>query len=440
MIELFRLALPIVLMYLGTMTMGLVDLIFVGRLNSTAIGAVGVGTSLFSWFMVIGLGLGSGMEFLVSRAHGAREAEKKHRYLVQGLWLSTAIAIPLTGILLVLSQNLAWFGINPAVIEAARDYTWVLSLSLSSIFYFNLFRLYLTAMGIAQPAVVALIAGNILNILLNYTFVFGHFGSPALGVVGSAWSTVISRAVMMLGLGFYVYRWDLKNDHFFRKLGFRFNGALMRDLIKIGTPASLQMVFEVGGFVLATTLAGRLSPEELAAHQVVLNTASMTFMVPLGVGSATAVLVGQAIGRKDQRAATRMGWKGFILGVGFMAFSCLVLLLFPDLILRTFTVDPRVIEYGKSILVIAALFQLSDGTQTVGTGALRGTGETKSSMIFNLAGHWLIGLPLGTYLGFYLGWGLRGLWIGLSAGLTVVAMLVLGRWIAVRGSQVADGS
>jgi MATE family multidrug resistance protein len=202
----------------------------------------------------------------------------------------------------------------------------------------------------------------------------------------------------------------------------------MRDLIRLGVPAALQMTFEVGVFALATGLAARWTAQDLAAHQVVLNIASLTFMVPLGVGAATAVLVGQSIGKKQVHEAIRMGWKGFALGVGFMSLSCAALLLFSDSILHLFTHDERIVWVGKSILLVAALFQLSDGTQTVGTGALRGLGDTQGAMFCNLVGHWLIGLPIGIYLGFYLGWGLKGLWIGLSLGLTAVAVGVLVQW------------
>jgi MATE family multidrug resistance protein len=204
----------------------------------------------------------------------------------------------------------------------------------------------------------------------------------------------------------------------------------MGQLLRLGFPAAMQMVLEVGVFALATTLAARLPAEALAAHQIVLNIASLTFMVPLGVGSATAVLVGQALGRGEQAGAVTTGWRGFQLGVGFMAISGLAFLLFPGPLLGCYTHDPGVIRIGRSILLLAAFFQLADGTQVVGTGALRGLGDTRAPMIANLCGHWFVGLPLGVWLCFGLRYGLAGLWVGLATGLIVVAAALLWRWWA----------
>jgi MATE family multidrug resistance protein len=198
------------------------------------------------------------------------------------------------------------------------------------------------------------------------------------------------------------------------------------------------MSFEVGVFAAATALASRLSAQELAAHQVVLNTASMTFMVPLGISSATAVLVGQALGRNRMRQAARMGWKGLAYGIGFMAISSVSLLVFRHQILGVYTRDARVMEVGGQILLIAALFQLSDGAQTVATGALRGLGDTRTPMIVNLVGHWGIGLPVGIFLAFYRGWGLQGIWTGLSLGLTAVAVSLM--WVWWRGISEASAT
>jgi MATE family multidrug resistance protein len=203
---------------------------------------------------------------------------------------------------------------------------------------------------------------------------------------------------------------------------------MIKGLFKMGLPAGLQMTFEVGVFALATTLAGRLSPADLAAHQIVLNTASLTFMVPLGIGSAAAVAVGHSIGMKSHREAVEMGWKSLKMGAGFMAFSSLLFFGLGEHVVRFFTSDSAVAEIGKQIFLIAGFFQIADGIQTVGTGSLRGLGDTRSSMAINLVGHWLIGLPVGGVLCFYLKQGLAGLWIGLSLGLILVALAILVQW------------
>lgn len=429
-----RLVLPVVLTYLGIMAMGLVDLLFVGQVNAVSIGAVGVGTSLFTWFLMFSLGMMSGMDHLVSHAHGAKEAQKGLRYMGQGVLLSLGISIPLTVVLIILSLNLDWFGIHPDVLPAAKRYSFILSFSLLPVSVFNTLRIYLTAQGQPKHGMMMLLYGNLLNAGLDFLLVLGRWGFPRLEAEGTAWATLVSRVLMMLGLIWAVYRLQKRNSGLSEKSGlsFRYDSIYMKPLVRLGLPSAFQMVFEVGVFALATGLAARLSPADLAAHQIVLNLAGMAFMVPLGVGSAGAVLVAQALGRKQKEEVLRSGWKCFQLGVGFMAVSALLMLGFPDAVLGVFTQDPRVISVGKQILVVAALFQLSDGTQTVGTGILRGMGETHAAMFFNLVGHWLIGLPIGIYLCFWADWGLLGLWTGLSLGLTIVAVGVFVRWLVLR--------
>ena len=426
--EMIKLALPVVLTYVGFMTMGLVDILMVGHLGATPIGAVGVGSSLYSWFLIFGIGLLTGMDYPISHAFGAGKTEEGHQTFVQGVLLGFFISIPLTAILLAISKHLSLFALNPDVTPETAGYLGVLAYSLLPALVFTAGHRYLQAMGAVRPPMIILLLANILNVVLNYALIFGHFGAPRMLVPGSAVATLVSRIFMMAAIGFYIWDWDRKHEHHLEKFPFRYDAARMRALIKLGTPSALQMVFEVGVFAMATVLAARLSSEELAAHQIVLNTASFTFMVPLGVSSATAVMVGQAVGRNEPHLARAIGWRGFALGTAFMAFSASMMLLFPHAILSIYSHDVHVIAIGQSLLWVAALFQLSDGAQCVGTGALRGIGDTHTPMVVNLCGHWLVGLPLGVFLCFGLHWGVQGLWIGLSSGLTLVAGGLLYFW------------
>jgi len=196
----------------------------------------------------------------------------------------------------------------------------------------------------------------------------------------------------------------------------------------LGCPAAMQITLEVGVFAAATALAGRLTPVALAAHQIAMQVASLTFMVPLGMASAGAVRVGQALGRHDPEAAEHSGWMALMLGAGFMGLAGLGLVSMPQFIMRIFTVDAAVISLGASLLLLAAVFQLFDGVQVVTTGILRGTGDTRTPMVCNLIGHWLIGLPIGYVFCFLMAWGVFGLWIGLSLGLILVGVVLLGVW------------
>jgi MATE family multidrug resistance protein len=436
MLQLLRLAWPVILSYLALMIMGLVDLLFVGRVSPEAVGAVGIGTAVFSWFMMIGIGVLTGLDPLVSQAFGAGDREGCHRSFVQGLWAALWAGIPLTGLIFLGSYHLDRFGVHPDVVREAGPFLRILAFTILPVFLFTATRQYLQAMSLTKPGLVVVVIANLVNALVGYVLVFGRFGFPALGSEGAAWATALARVFMAVSILLYAFYWDRNHDGWFSKVSFALDRERMARLLRLGVPAALQLLFEVGVFALATVLAGRFRPVDLAAHQIVLNVASLTFMVPLGLGAAAAVLVGQSVGRGDWSQARSWGWRSMGLGMSFMAVSAVTLLVLPRTILGAYTTDSAVIEVARGILLLAALFQLSDGAQAVATGALRGLGETRVSAIIHFLGHWFVGLPLGVALGFYWGWGLRGLWVGLSVGLTAVAIALTLRWAAAtrRGS------
>ncbi len=437
--RMLQLAVPVMLTQLGIMTMHLVDLLLVGRVNAVAIGAVGVGSSLFTWFMIFGMGLVVGLDYFVSHSYGSGNIEGACRSFVQGVWISAGVGFVLTLALLGLSYRLEWAGINPELIPATGPYLRALTWSLPTVLFFTACRQFLQGMGIVRPGVIILVIANVINAVVAWALIFGKFGFPALGAYGSGLATLISRILMLFMVIGVIWAWNRDGGKFFdREDAFAFDRERTRDLLKLGVPAALHMTFEVGVFAVATLLAARLSAEAMAAHQIVLNVVSVTFMVPLGISSATAVLVGQAMGRKDFVDASKNGWLGFKLGAGFMSCSALILLLFPQWILRVYTTEPGVIAVGASLLFLGGLFQVFDGVQVVGAGALRGVGDTKTAMFANLGGHWLIGLPLGALLGFKFGYGVYGLWIGLACGLVAVALLLLVRWTYVVKRRVAS--
>jgi multidrug resistance protein, MATE family len=222
----------------------------------------------------------------------------------------------------------------------------------------------------------------------------------------------------------------------------RIEGPRLWQLVALGLPAATHLTAEVGVFAAATALAGRLDPIALASHQIAINVAGVTYMVPLGVASAGAVRVGQAMGRRDPRGVRRSGWTAIAIGLGFMACAAIAFLLVPGPIIALFTTEAAVIATGTSLLLIAAVFQLFDGLQGVATGVLRGLGDTRTAMVSNLAAHWLVGLPLGYVLCFPAGWGVQGLWVGLCIGLIVVGLALVGVWMQRVGQvhrAVAEG-
>jgi MATE family multidrug resistance protein len=423
----FRLALPVVLAEMGWMTMGMVDTLMVGRLSPEAIGAVGLGSSIFMGLSIFAMGLLLGLDTLVSQAFGANDLESCHRWLIHGVVLAVVLSVPITGLLLVIAGALAGWGIDPVVRALTEPYVSIVAWSTLPLLLYAAFRRYLQGMGIVRPITIALIAANVVNVGVNWLLIFGNLGAPALGVAGAAWATVFSRAVMAAFLlGAILYRERETATSIFSSI--RLEIAWFARLLRLGLPAATQLTLEVGAFAAATALAGRLPPAALAAHQVAINYAALSFMVPLGISSAGAVRVGHAVGRRDPAGASRAGWTALLFAVLFMSTAAAIFLAIPRLLLQAFTSDPGVLEIGVTLLFVAAVFQLFDGVQVVATGALRGLGETRVPMLWNLAGHWFIGLPLGYTLCFVVGVGVIGLWWGLSIGLIVCGIALSLVW------------
>ena len=426
---LLQLAGPVVLAELGWMTMGIIDIMLVGRVRAEAIGAVSIGGSVYFPFAMFGMGLLLGLDYLVAQAFGAGRLEDCHGALIQGVYLSIVAAVPLTAIVRVAMGFLDSWGLQPEVLRQTIPFLKAVTWSLLPLFLFSALRRYLQGMGIVRPVMITLITANLINIGAGWILVFGHCGVRPMGAEGAGWATCAARVYMALSLLAYIFFNEVRRPTGLLRTSARPDLNRLRHIVQLGLPAALQMTLEVGVFALATALAGKLDALSLAAHQVALTIAAFTFMIPLGVSSAGAVRVGHAMGRRDPAAAARAGWTSLLVGAGFMACSGLAFISFPAAILGVFTTDRAVIATGVSLLFVAAIFQLFDGVQVVATGILRGTGDTRTPMICNLIGHWFLGLPIGYTLAFVWRRGLMGLWVGLCTGLIAVALVLLWVWI-----------
>lgn len=433
-----RLAVPIVIAELGWMSMGTVDTIMVGRLPNPAValGAVALGNVLYYTVAIFGGGLLLGLDTMVSQAFGRNDMHDARHSLVNAVGLAVVLTPPLMGVVLLMPRLMRLIGVDPTVINAMWPFLRAMNWGTPALMLYFGLRRYLQAVHIVAPVTFALISANIVNALFDWVFIFGHLGSPAYGVAGSGWSTSLARLYMMLVLVAALLYHDRPRDLRLRAPGMRFERTRMRQLLGLGAPAASQILLEIGAFGAAAALAGKLGPVPIAAHQIAINCAATSYMVPLGISSAAAVRVGNAIGRHDPAGARRAGWMSIVLGAGFMTCAGIVFVAMPRLLARVFTPDPVVIAAGATLLLIAAAFQLFDGVQTVSTGALRGAGDTRTPMIANFIAYWIIGLPVGWVLCFRLGWGVAGLWIGLTIGLVIVASWLLGTWW--RRSSAAD--
>jgi MATE family multidrug resistance protein len=425
-----RIALPLVIAEVGWMSMGIVDTIMVGRLpdSAIAIGATGLGQSLYNSIAIFGGGLLLGMDTFVAHAFGREDIDDARHSLVNGV----ALAFLLTPLLMfaisfwpALMQR---FGISPELVEPMRPFLTALNWGTLPLLAYFALRRYLQAVDVVHPVMFALISANVVNAFGDWVLIYGHLGFRAMGIAGSGWSTCIARIYMAAVLLITVF-WVESRRSLPAWLGaLRIDARRMWALLKLGLPAAGQILMEIGAFSGATALCALLGPVPLSGHEIALNCAAFTFMVPLGVSSAAAVRVGQNLGRKDVLGARRAGWSALVLGTAFMSCAGVIFVSASKLIARLFSPDPRVIHIGATLLLVAAAFQLFDGLQTVATGALRGTGDTHTPMLANLVAYWFIGLPLGAVLCFHFGWGALGIWIGLCLGLMIIGSALLMAW------------
>jgi MATE family multidrug resistance protein len=320
-------------------------------------------------------------------------------------------------------------GLHPDVQAMTAPYVWIVAWGSLPLLLYAGFRRYLQAVGLVRPVMITLVLANLVNAGANWVLIYGNLGAPAMGVSGAAWATNIGRVFMAAALLMVIVRHEHAHKAgLFDVPLFTIEWDRLGRLFRLGAPAATQLTAEVGVFGAVAALAGRIDPIALAAHQVALNIASVTFMVPLGLASAGAVRVGHAIGRRSVDEAGHAGWAVIALALAFMSMSALVFIFGGRALVSMFTGDPAVLATGVVLMQVAAAFQLFDGLQVVTTGALRGLGDTRTPMFANLVGHWLIALPIAAYIGFSLDYGVVGLWAGLCLGLTLVGMFLLVVW------------
>ena len=434
--SLLGLAVPVTVVQVGMMLMGVVDTIMVGRVSAAAIAAVALGSTYFFTVTIFGMGVLFALDPIVAQAVGARDHVAVTRGLQRGVFLSLVLTLWTTLLMLPAEAILRALNQPAEVIPIATGYIRACIPGVFPFFGFIVLRQTLQAMHRLRPVVVTMLAANLLNAVLNWIFVFGELGVPAMGAVGTGWASSVSRTVMLLGL--LALAWAPLHPHV-RRL--RRESIAVRPLwrmLRLGAPIGVQFQLEAGAFGIVALFMGWFGTTQMAGHQVALNLASFTFMFPLGISAAASVLVGQAVGRGDATAARRAAITALICGVGFMAFSAVVLLTIPDVLARLYTTEPAVIALASMLIPLAGVFQVFDGTQVVAIGVLRGIADTRAPMIVNILGFWLIGMPIGLWLGFRTPLGPRGLWWGLVVGLAAVAvfLVIRVRWRMGSGREL----
>ena len=418
-----RLAVPVVTIQVGMMTMGVVDTVMVGHISAQALAAVALGNLYFFTLAVFAMGTLMVLDPVVAQAVGAGDEPAIARAVQRGILIAAILTVPTALLLTSAAPVFRLLGQPAEVVPLAAAYAIRTAPGTLPFLLFVVFRQSLQAMGRTAPIVGAIIVANLANGALNWAMIFGHLGFPAMGVTGSAWATTISRILLVAGL-WIAARQQLRPLLTPVRTEIWQPQPLLR-MFRLGVPIGAQHVLEFGAFALVALMMGWMGTMEMAGHHIALNLAALTFMVPLGVGDAASVLVGHAVGRGDPEGARGSARAAFACGVTFMAGTAIIFLSLPVQLARLYTRDLEVISVAAMLIPLAGVFQVFDGTQVVAGGVLRGLGDTRAPMIANLLGYWGVGIPVSFYLGFHAGLGPAGLWWGLVLGLALVGASLL---------------
>jgi len=423
-----RLAIPIAIGQLTQVVIQITDALMIGRLGKIELAASAFAFSFVAIFMVFNLGFTGCISTLVAQDRGAGRPRLLYESFRHGLWLSFGFGV--FGFILLVSiiPVLGSFGQDGAVVEATRPYLFMLAISCIPMSLQNGFRQFSEGLGYVKIPMAIAIAGVGLNILFNFFLIFGFAGFPRLELLGAGISTLIARIFMAGILGFVVYRLALYRQHRRVSGRYRWRPSVALRCLRIGLPTGCLGLFEIGAFSCVTILVGWFGAASLAAHQVVLNMVTFTYVVTLSFGFAANIRVGRAYGERDIKTCRRIGHSTISFAVAFMSVSALLLWFFRRDLPSLYIEDVEVIRIGAQLIIVAAVFQIFDGLQAVTLGVLRGMGDVQVPMVLAFVAYWVLGLPVGIFFGFILGLEAPGVWIGLGVGLGVIATILCRRF------------
>ncbi len=424
----FKLAYPVIIGQLGVIMMGVVDSIMVGKLGSLPLAAASLGNSLIFLILIIGIGSSVVVSPIVAILVGGKRFSECGIYFRQSLLVNIVLSLIMAGIILIGINYIQYLNQPKEVIELAIIYMTIVGFSAIPLMLFQTYKQFIEGLSIMKPAMIIAILANIINAFVNWILIFGELGFPKLGLAGAAWATFLSRVFMAVVIMIYVMR----NQKFKQyDVTFHFRGInipVIKKLLSLGLPSGFQYFFEVGAFTFAVIMIGWIGANELAAHQIAINLASITFMAVLGISQAASIRVGNAMGEQNIPNVRKAGFTAIALGAAIMSLAGITFILLHNYLPTLYINDEAVISIASRLILIAALFQLSDGTQAVGIGVLRGLTDVKGPTIITFIAYWVISLPIAYVLAFYFNLGVDGVWIGLLIGLTVSAILLTARF------------
>ncbi|MFD2201896.1 MATE family efflux transporter [Shivajiella indica] len=424
----FSLAFPVMLSQLGQVLVGVADSMMVGRLGAEPLAAASLANSIFFVVLMFGIGVSMAITPLVAMADGKNNPKRISRLFNHGFIINMASGTMLF-LLIVLSSPLLYHLNQPEeVVVLSIPYLAIITFSLLPFMLFQTFKQFAEGLSQTKQAMYITLVCNGINVFLNWVMIYGNLGFPALGLNGAGWATLISRVLMGVFMLYYIIkskRYIPYNISFkVKSLSF----PLVTKMLKIGVPTGFQFIFEVGAFSSAAIMMGWIGVTALAAHQIAINLASISYMMASGLSTAAMIRVGNQLGKNDIKTLREAGFTAFTMVAIFMSVTALIFIIFREFLPSLYIDDLDVIKLSATLLVIAGLFQLSDGIQVVGLGALRGMADVRIPTIVTLIAYWIIGLPLGYVFGFVFGMNEVGIWYGLLIGLTVTGAMLLFRF------------
>jgi MATE family multidrug resistance protein len=404
---------------LGHITVGVFDSLMIGKVSVSQLAAVSLATSIFSFILLFCIGLSYGITPLISSS----ERGKKYvsSILYNGMVVNLFSAVILALVVISTKFLLSYLGQDKEVLFYTYSYLDIICISLIPLILFQTFKQFIEGLGFTKPSMYISVISNVINIVLNAVLIFGLFGFPRLEIIGAAYATLISRVIMFLLILIYCLN-DRRFSKYILKTKFLINLNHIKDIFRIGFASGLQYIFEVGAFSVATVMTGSIGAIHLAAHQIALNLASISYMIASGIGSASMISLSYFHGKRNLIDMRKSGFASFLLVLFLMVTSALVFILLRDHLPKLYVDDISVVNIASSLLIIAGLFQISDGIQAVGLGILRGIRDIKKPTIVTFVSYWIISIPLSYLLGIKYGYGVYGIWVGLSIGLTLAAI------------------
>ena len=434
------LAVPITIGQVSQMLMGVTDSVMIGRTGTVPLAASSFGVGIFNIFFIIGVGLLTPVAVFASRARGAGRHDEAGEFLRHGLLLALGSGVVEVGLIVLLGFHLEWFRQPPEVLAAVNPFFMLLGLSLVPALVYLALRQFAESMGRPWVPMVIIMGGVLLNVVLNWVFIYGNLGAPRLGLAGSGISTLISRTLGSAVL-FAWLRLDPKMRAAWpRRWMAPLSAERMRRMLSVGLPASGALLFESGAFAMATVMMGWLGAVPLAAHQIAISCAAMTFMVALGLSMAVGMRTSAAVGAGEHSRLRPIWIGGTLMGLVFSAAMTVVFLFGGHAISTWFIGDRQVISVASVLLAVAAVFQIFDGGQVINSAALRGLTDVKVPAAITFVAYWVIALPLGYVLGVRGGFGPAGIWTGLAAGLAAAAALLGIRFVRLTRPGAAAGA